>query len=1013
MKSKILLALMFGILMLGFISSMEIDNVKYYDADNKEVTIKNSFLGIPTSNVATIKLNTPLIYYVIEGRDRKVAEFDINLAENNYDNAFKQMELYNSLDNKVINRPITYKTKSIETYEVEVNDYKEICNEGKEVNKTTGKIDSFCENVVIGRHKETREREKWTPISEDLTKGKVTIGVFTNVYAGDNVEWIPTIFGQKIQEWAKWTTVSSYLNFTFDDATNYSKQTGTKALGISNSFVGSGITAPSCIDGSCYKFTSDASAVPSITPGNTYGGWSMWINRTSNSAAGQIFSSTGSGSPFYQILWSGTSFRFFFNDAFGDTSVPWTLFPIGTWTHAYVKCNATGGYIYINGTLKASDLTEPAGSCKFFSNTANQNTFFGVAGFVDTVMDEVKFFNTELTDAQILDIYTVESGGTSSGTYSNQITLSMPQNGAVININSINFSSNNSFSGWSNISNVTYYISNDAGYFNVTTLTYPPINSTSLNVSGFTLGNYHWNVRACTVNDTNYNCSYAPSNYTFSIGATLNTSTYNVDTYETKTESFYSVFDVIAGSEVSQAQLVYNGTNYTITNLTLVGNKLYLQKAIDVPINPVGVPKTERNFFYRFTYAGASVQDSSVQQQNVTKITFGFCNSTLNQSYINFTLKDEQLNTNLVASANPITFQGFFKYWLASSSGATIRNYSINTIGNTTSNNYTFCFSPSSENIKIDADIDYSATAYSPRQKYFRNTTLTNVTTEQTLYLLNSSNAVKFYFQIIQGAGAKVNNATITIDKYDTSTATYSNVASRLSDGDGKFVEYLILDSLYRFNIVKNGVVLGVVDKSAICSAAPCEITLFLDVISSDSPFNGYYDTYANGTLSNITFDAGAKTATYSFIDITGLAHYFRFVVTKVSYNSTTATICDSSVYSSSGSIVCNLTGYSGDFMAKGYISRSPEMLDKVLAFVIDIFKNASTSPYLVLFLIAWLLTISMGSLAISRGNPSTVLFAFMLAWTSAKLFMFNPFSWIIVVLVDLLVGWVAYEIGT
>ena len=54
-----------------------------------------------------------------------------------------------------------------------------------------------------------------------------------------------------------------------------------------------------------------------------------------------------------------------------------------------------------------------------------------------------------------------------------------------------------------------------------------------------------------------------------------------------------------------------------------------------------------------------------------------------------------------------------------------------------------------------------------------------------------------------------------------------------------------------------------------------------------------------------------------------------------------------------------------------------------------------------------------MAALAVSRGNPSTTMAGFMIAWTSAKLMAINPFGWVIVVLVDLLAFWIMNEVGS
>jgi len=54
--------------------------------------------------------------------------------------------------------------------------------------------------------------------------------------------------------------------------------------------------------------------------------------------------------------------------------------------------------------------------------------------------------------------------------------------------------------------------------------------------------------------------------------------------------------------------------------------------------------------------------------------------------------------------------------------------------------------------------------------------------------------------------------------------------------------------------------------------------------------------------------------------------------------------ICNSSASFSSATLTCNVTGYSGNFEAYGYIASSPETMKKIINFVIsaarEIFGN-------------------------------------------------------------------------
>ncbi|GAG88913.1 unnamed protein product, partial [marine sediment metagenome] len=63
-----------------------------------------------------------------------------------------------------------------------------------------GSIENYeCGLVETG----TRQVEDWKDLGEGvLSKGEITIGIFTDVKEGDYVEWIPTLFGERIIEWA-------------------------------------------------------------------------------------------------------------------------------------------------------------------------------------------------------------------------------------------------------------------------------------------------------------------------------------------------------------------------------------------------------------------------------------------------------------------------------------------------------------------------------------------------------------------------------------------------------------------------------------------------------------------------------------------------------------------------------------------------------------------------------------------------------------------------------------------
>lgn len=197
MKYRILSFIVVALLLLvctGTVSAFEFDNVKAYDALTKTVEITNAF-GFGAT-IAEIKLNTPINYVVPRGY-QKVAEFTINNYDDSYANAFGKMKFFN-LNNyfKGMEREFDYKYLVYE--DVEVNDYKEVCDSSL----SNGTL--VCRQVIAGIHIE--QKEVWLELDTALIiKGETTVGIFTDVQPGDHVDWVPTLFGIEINEWATWT----------------------------------------------------------------------------------------------------------------------------------------------------------------------------------------------------------------------------------------------------------------------------------------------------------------------------------------------------------------------------------------------------------------------------------------------------------------------------------------------------------------------------------------------------------------------------------------------------------------------------------------------------------------------------------------------------------------------------------------------------------------------------------------------------------------------------------------
>jgi len=194
----------------------ELENVKTYDSDIREITIKNPTL---TDTIAKLRLITPLDNRVIRGKDRKVAEFTIENFQKDFPNPFENLEILdikNSLS--PFNKTFTYKYLAnmgkifVHNYSISCNPY--TLTDYPSTNETNEPISiSNCTRISNGLI--STNNLTWIPLEKSkktlFPKGNITIGIYTDVKAGENMEWILTSFGGvRITEWASW-------NETFND----------------------------------------------------------------------------------------------------------------------------------------------------------------------------------------------------------------------------------------------------------------------------------------------------------------------------------------------------------------------------------------------------------------------------------------------------------------------------------------------------------------------------------------------------------------------------------------------------------------------------------------------------------------------------------------------------------------------------------------------------------------------------------------------------------------------------
>jgi len=200
---KIFLIMFFALMLLPLVSAAEWDNVQDYDEETRTLTVTNA-LGFG-KHIADIQLMTPLDNRVILGEDRLVAQYEIFTDQKAYPNIFKKMELFDvnngmrPLEKEVIYR---YAVITEEEIEKDVLD----CEKSSYI-KSDGSIGTNRDCTKTGVRTFNRTNVEWRDFNTlaGIKEDRIVIGLFADVYLGDKVEWIPTLFGERIGEWAVWT----------------------------------------------------------------------------------------------------------------------------------------------------------------------------------------------------------------------------------------------------------------------------------------------------------------------------------------------------------------------------------------------------------------------------------------------------------------------------------------------------------------------------------------------------------------------------------------------------------------------------------------------------------------------------------------------------------------------------------------------------------------------------------------------------------------------------------------
>ena len=654
---------------------------------------------------------------------------------------------------------------------------------------------------------------------------------------------------------------------------------------------------------------------------NNAGSISTWF-RTKNTSQIQAIINTHSVSHDAGIFIDAGKISFNNQISFNLQFTPST-FLNDTWYYVVGVWNSTETSLYFDG-VKVNSTTgnswDPLGNNVQIGSRAALNDII-----MNGSIDEMGIWERSLSSQEITELYN-NGNGLTFGQSLGPILIA-PDDNLLTFDNNVNFKCNSS-----DVALNLSLILNDEINFTVTNST--PNQILSINetvVLNFISYNWSCNSTDILLNETQSNIrilTVTPVNI-------INIS-FEPIVLETSEQTFIINVTTATGFNIQSATLIYNGTTFSPSIKTILGGGITkFQINITIATGQQGFISENRTFFWNVTVNNEETGESSSilsseNDQIVNELNFGLCGGILDVPMLNFTMFNEVDGTEIVAGDNATTFQATFN--IGSSINNLLKNLSINNISVAT-NEFDFCTENENNTIFIDMELFYTAEGFSDKRYFIEGGTLTNNTNEISLFLLPSALSIEFFITVERDLFA-LQNAIIQIQKFIIGEGLFKTVDIQKTDGDGKIVSFLDLNKDYRFTVIKDSEVLIIDDKSSICESAPCELKIQIGT----TKFNllSGLENFAGNVLYNISYNVLTKIVTFDFVDVTGLATSFRMIISKLSFTSQNIIISDQELFTSAGTMTFNMSGESGDFIVKVFISRSPFLIIDIFSFIIN-----------------------------------------------------------------------------
>lgn len=395
---------------------------------------------------------------------------------------------------------------------------------------------------------------------------------------------------------------------------------------------------------------------------------------------------------------------------------------------------------------------------------------------------------------------------------------------------------------------------------------------------------------------------------------------FNTRVFETASETFQLNLTTDINVLTINSFLFYNGVSDRSTASCDEFGNCTLTNILDIPLVTSADESENKTFFWALTIFNGTSSiniNTSIRQQNVTKIHLEECNSNFNELTLNFTSFDEQNLTRI----DPFVFNGDFLTWLGTGD---IKRQS--NISNSSVSSEPLCLFPNATHF-IDGQVTYDSTTpgvYTERNYWFQNDTISNVSQDIELGLLASGSSTSFILKVQDTNILPVPDVLIFTERFYPGLGEFKIVQVAKTDDNGGTIGFFQAETAdYRFVLKQQGtIVLQTNDQKMVGESTPFTLTFTIGD-PRVTAWEGFED--ASQLEQSLTFNSSSNIVSFTYIDTSGEFISGNLLVEKLLSNgSSNVIVCDVTSFQSSATVICDLTNnQSGTFSAQGTITRT------------------------------------------------------------------------------------------